>query len=74
MEYPKLVIASDGHRTVVLLDGVLLGRGIGRVDFSSEDKNGEMKPTIHFLDVDVAAAKVDKTPDLEQVLSILAEE
>lgn len=74
MKCPKLVIASDGHRTVVLLDDVLLGRGVGRVDFSAVDENGEMKPTIRFFDIDIAAVEIDKAPDMEHILTVLAEE
>ena len=74
MKCPKLVVASDGHRTVVLLDGVLLGSGIEGVDFSTANENGEIKPTIRLLGIDVAAVEIDKSPDMEHVLTALAEE
>lgn len=58
MKFPKLVIASDGYCTGVLLDGVFIGQGIERLDFSTQNKNGEMASTIRILDLDVKAASL----------------
>lgn len=49
MRFPKLVIASDGYSTGVLLDGVFLGQGIKRIEFSAE--GGES--TVRVLDIDI---------------------
>ena len=58
MEFPKLVIASDGYCTGALLDGVFISQGIGRLDFSTQDENGEAKSSIRILDLDVKRAKL----------------
>lgn len=59
MNLPKLVIASDGIRTGVLLDGVFIGQGIERLEFSTQNKDGELKSTIRFMDLSVGTAKLD---------------
>lgn len=58
MEFPKLVIASDGHCTGALLDGVFIGQGIEQLDFSAHGKDGAPKSTIRILDLDVKTAKL----------------
>lgn len=63
MEFPKLVIASDGIRTGVLLDGIFIGQGIERLDFSTQNKMGEMKSTVHIMDLDVNTAKLETDGD-----------
>lgn len=55
MDLPKLIIVSDGTRTGVLLDGVFIGQGIQRLDFSTEDKSCQRKSTIRIMDLDVDA-------------------
>lgn len=64
MEFPKLVIASDGYYTGVLLDGVFIGQGIERIDFSTQNKNGEMESTIRVMDLDVSKVKI--VPDVNR--------
>ena len=59
MNFPKLVIASDGRHVVALLDDVFIGQGIQRLDFSTEGKGGDMKSTIRIMDLDVGVAKLD---------------
>ena len=59
LDYPKLVIASDGYCTGLLLDGISMGRGIKRLDFSAENRDGEVKSTIRILDLDVATVSLE---------------
>ncbi len=60
MKFPKFVIASDGHRTGLLLDDVFFGKGIERLDFSTENKDGEMKSTIRIMDLDVNLVSLER--------------
>lgn len=60
MDFPKLVIASNGRYTGVLLDGVFIGRGIKRIDFSTQDDHGDKKSTIRIMDLDVDAADLSR--------------
>lgn len=62
MEFPKLVIATDGRRTAALLDGIFIGKGIMRLDFSSENEDGDMKSTIRILDLDVDSVELSTDP------------
>lgn len=59
MKFPKFVIASDGYRTGLLLDGVFFGKGIERIDFSTENKDGKMKSTIRIMDLDVNSSSLE---------------
>lgn len=52
MEAPKLVIATNGESTMALLDGIVIGPGIRRLEFSVDGSNGA-KSTIRVLDLDV---------------------
>ena len=56
MKFPKLVIASNGKRTFVVLDGVAIGRGIERLEFVAGKDD---QPTIRILDIDVYTAEVE---------------
>lgn len=60
MNFPKLVIASNGRCTGALLDGVFIGRGIQRIDFSTENNHGTMKSTIRIMDLDVDAVELSR--------------
>ena len=53
MSVPKLIIASDGDHTAAVLDGILIGQGIERLDFSTENKNGDKEGTLRILDLNV---------------------
>lgn len=59
-KFPKLVIASDGDCTGVLLDGVFIGQGIERLDFSTENKDGEMRSTIRIMDLDLRYVSMER--------------
>lgn len=59
MKFPKFVIASDGYHTGLLLDGVFFGKGIERLDFSTENKDGKMNSTIRIMDLDVNSASLE---------------
>lgn len=69
MVAPKLIIASDGNYTAAIIDGVLIGRGIRRLDFSTESKNWDMESTLHILDLDVKRAEL--STDLKPFLDWL---
>jgi hypothetical protein len=58
MNRPKLIIASDGNRTMALLDGVIIGAGIRQLDFSTEGTSEGMRSTIRILDLDVDRAEL----------------
>lgn len=69
MNFPKLVIASNGEQTAVLLDGIFIGSGIERLDFSTENEAGEMKSTIRIMDLDVRRASLE--PNTEKFSEFL---
>lgn len=50
MKYPKLVIASDGNYTGILLDGVFIGQGVKHMEFVADSEEGG---TIRIMDLDV---------------------
>lgn len=58
MDYPKMLIASDGSSTLVVLDDVLIGKGINKLEFSTEDINGAQHATIKMIDVDVESVEL----------------
>lgn len=53
MEFPKFVLVSDGYHTGLLLDGIFFGKGIKRLDFSTENKDGNSESTIRVMDLDI---------------------
>ncbi len=69
MSVPKLIIASDGDRTAAVIDGILIGQGIERLDFSTENKNGDKEGTLRILDLNVGRAKLstDLSPFMKWV-------
>lgn len=68
MDFPKLVLASDGRHTGVLLDGVFIGSGIERLEFSTHDAGGQMRVTIRVIDLDVDRAKLSTIEDFERFM------
>lgn len=58
MNFPKFVMASDGTSAGVLLDGVFIGSGIERLDFSTEYKDGSRKSTIRLMDLSVESVSM----------------
>lgn len=60
MNFPKFVMASDGTHAGLLLDGVFIGQGVQRLDFSTENKEGEMRGTIRIMDLDVNDASLER--------------
>lgn len=74
MKFPKLVIATDGYYTGVLLDGVFIGQGIERLDFSTENKDGEMESTIHIMDLNVKNTRFEKKEKFREFFDGIAEE
>lgn len=75
MNFPKFVMASDGTHTGLLLDGVFIGQGVQRLDFSTENKEGEPKATIRIMDLDVRSASLERGEEkFSEFLEKLAEE
>lgn len=60
MSFPKFVMASDGTSTGVLLDGVFIGSGVERLDFSTEYKDGSRKSTIRLMDLRVESTSMKR--------------
>lgn len=72
MKKPKLVIASDGRNTALALDGVVLGRGIERMEFVA---GGDTLPAIRLLEINIAASNVMVGPDsLDEMLEAMVKE
>lgn len=69
MSVPKLIIASDGDHTAAVLDGILIGQGIERLDFSTENKSGDKEGTLRILDLNVGRVKLstDLSPFMKWV-------
>ena len=65
MEYPKLVIISDGQRTAALLDGAFYGRGIKRFSLDVDGKNAP-ELTLSLDDVSVEAFQSKGILEFEQ--------
>lgn len=61
MEFPKFVLVSDGYHTGLLLDGIFFGKGIKRLDFSTENKDGNSESTIRVLRPDGSKVNSDGT-------------
>lgn len=74
MKFPKLVIATDGYCTGVLLDGVFIGQGIERLDFSTENKDGEMESTIRIMDLNVKNTHFEKKEKFREFFDGIIEE
>lgn len=75
MDYPKLLIASDGYCTGALLDGIFIGKGIQRLEFSTESKDGAATSTIRVLELDVAQASLEvesETHSFEKLMNGMA--
>lgn len=73
MEFPKFVIASDGHHTGLLLDGVFFGQGIDRLEFSTENTNGKMESTIRIMDLKIESVALGDAERFSKFLKGIAE-
>ncbi|WNX84361.1 hypothetical protein RWV98_17570 [Agathobaculum sp. NTUH-O15-33] len=65
---PKSVTAilTDGRHTVALLNGLCIGDGIQKLEFSTENQDGEMKSTIRLMDINTRKFRVtDGMAELE---------
>lgn len=69
MKFPKFAVISDGEYTIALLDGVVIGEGIRRLEFSTSNESGEMRSTVRVMDLDVKRAKF--STDKEQFLRMI---
>lgn len=73
MRFPKFVLASNGKYTGLLLDGVFFGEGIKRLEFSTENKDGQMKSTINIMELDVSHVSLTRgSDDFETFLAATA--
>lgn len=61
-KHPKLVIASDGKTTGMLLDNVFFGQGVTRLEFTTENKDGKIASTIR-MDLDANRTQLEMDPE-----------
>ncbi len=60
MNFPKLVIASDGRRTAAIFDGVFIGQGIECLELSTkEDEKSCPGGVIRLMEISVRDAKLE---------------
>lgn len=55
MKNPKIAIFTSGNATACFLDGKGIGANVQGLKYSARDKNGELRPTLELLNVDVGA-------------------
>ena len=68
----KLIIASDGEHTALWLDGIFIGKGVQKLEFSTEGQNGEAVATIRMLEIDARTVEVTEGPKaMEQLTNLL---
>lgn len=53
MNFPKIVIISNGEQTAALIDGVMYGQGVGKIRFKSDGATS----TIDITDIDGSSFK-----------------
>lgn len=66
MENPKMIILSDGFSTQVVVDDVLIGKGIGRLEFSTKDETGEQRATIKIIELNLESVEMRKAAGLTE--------
>lgn len=64
MNKPKMTIVSDGCSTQMVLDGVLIAKGISKLEFSTENTTGEQRATIRLLELDLESMELKKADGL----------
>lgn len=69
MKFPKLVIASDGETTAALLDGKMIGRGVGKIEMVAEGA----AVTLNITGIDVATCKLQSEADFIDLFGKLTE-
>lgn len=63
---PKLMIATVGKCTRVFLDGKDISQGVTDIVYSARNKEGELRPTLGLLDVDVNNFSVGGEKDFDE--------
>lgn len=70
---PKLVIATLGNKTNVFLEGKQIGKGVRGLVYSAQDEDGNLKPTLKLLEVDVNEFSLENGKNLEEFLKDIGE-
>lgn len=70
---PKLVIATLGNATNVFLEGKQIGKGVRGLVYSAQDEDGNLKPTLKLLEVDVNEFSLENGKNLEEFLKDIGE-
>lgn len=66
MKFPKLVIISDGSRAAILLNGVLLARGIRSFSFDSQKEKANAIG-LSFDNIDAEAFSVSDAQEFGRI-------
>lgn len=70
---PKLVIATLGNTTNVFLEGKQIGKGVEGLIYSACDNEGNLKPTLKLLEVNVNDFSLESGKSLEDFLKAVGE-
>ena len=70
---PKLVIATLGNKTNVFLEGKQIGKGVKGLVYSARDKEGNLKPTLKLLEVNVNEFSLESGKSLEEFFTDIGE-
>ena len=63
---PKLMIATVGKCTRVFLDGKDISQGVTDIVYSARNKEGELRPTLGLLEVDVNNFSIGGEKDFDE--------
>lgn len=66
---PKFAIITDGNTTQAFLDGKNIGGAVGDLIYSARDSQGNIKPTLRLLDIDIRNFTLTEGKDLESYLN-----
>lgn len=69
MDFPKLVVASYGRETAILLDGKMIGPGVETVELHAEGATA----TLNITGIDVAHFRFGDALDFKKFCEIIAE-
>lgn len=63
---PKLMIATVGKCTRVFLGGKDVSKGVTDIVYSARNKEGELRPTLRLLEVDVNNFSIGGEKDFDE--------
>ena len=67
---PKLMIATVGKCTRVFLGGKDVSQGVTDIVYSARNKEGELRPTLRLLEVDVNNFSIGGEKDFDEQYEI----